>query len=785
MPGPGFNWVFGGSAVQPANVSYLALALSANTTMVWPPQAPTGSVVVARILDVTPSGGGLSLTMPPANQASAGFDCLVTNKGASAFTLLTSTGVTIASIAAGQQYYVYLTDPTTPSGIWNAVLFAASSSSLSAGAIAGVGTIALGATLSPNFVTSTSSSSPLNISATLDRSAQYVWLGGAGTVNLPALSTIPNPPGYFVTLNNKGSGTLQVTPSGSDPIDTVNAAEALNPGFAATYFASPSGWYSFGFLASTKFAFTELVQTVTGGTLTLTQTQAANVVQKYIGTLTSNQTVVFPPIVQVYYVQNATAGAFNLTFKSGSGTQFTLPAGQNAVLFSDGINVVNASNTISGITSLLLSQGSPTVPAIGFTVDPSTGIYQPASGQVAITISGAQNATFRTASLTAPAFIPTTATVPSNGLYLPGANQLGLSVGGVNVTNIDNSSGLQANFTGSLAFNTSGSVLNGGTVAYGFRGAHTFGSAVTGVGIGYSSAPSTAIAAFTMAELDHFRVDDFVKGAGSAATIQAGFICENLANAGTNIGFRGLLSSGANKWNLYMDGTAINYLAGNLLVGSTTDAGVGRPIQATVSTANTPAWISVAATGTTGAAQNAKFYASTVTTNANLQVGVTDNSGTPYASIDVGSAVTALYFDAPVYTFRSQSGAVTFGTLQSAGLTINGTIVGNVAPTTGWGIDLAGAADLVTIANNGTVDLTTGSGFHILYDDAGVGAAYAFSVFGLTVVTNISGTLFSNTLGTASKINFGYNGSTAYRLENKSGVSKNIYVASIKVRAAN
>lgn len=52
--------------------------------------------------------------------------------------------------------------------------------------------------------------------------------------------------------------------------------------------------------------------------------------------------------------------------------------------------------------------------------------------------------------------------------------------------------------------------------------------------------------------------------AGSV-TSQTGFYVSSTLNAGTNLyGFRGLVGSGTNKWNLYMDGTASNYLNGNL-----------------------------------------------------------------------------------------------------------------------------------------------------------------------------------------------------------------------------
>lgn len=426
--------MFGGSAVQPAQTSYLALPLTASIALVWPPQAPTGLPVAARIMDVTPSGPGFNLAMPPANQTSAGWDCLVTNRGASSFNVVTSLSATvIATIAPGQQYYLYLTNPTTQDGVWAITLFGSGSSTLSASAVAGVGLLAIGATLSPNFVTSTTSSTPVTLSATSDRSAQYVWTGGAGVFNLPALASIPLPDGYFVTINNKGTGTLTITPNGVDPLDGVVGTEAMNPGFAATFFGSASGWYSFGPLATTKFNFTELVQTVTGGTLTLTPTQAANVVQKYQGALVSNQIVVFPPTVQVYYVQNATTGAFTLTFKSGAGTVVVVPTGQNAILFSDGVNVVNASNITGSFGSITLNSGTAASPALSFSGDTTTGIYLPASGQLGFTVGGVLRGEFIGGNFvlgnSATVFQPWQAASPLLQIYATTANTAATTVG--------------------------------------------------------------------------------------------------------------------------------------------------------------------------------------------------------------------------------------------------------------------------------------------------------------------------------------------------------------------
>jgi hypothetical protein len=79
-------------------------------------------------------------------------------------------------------------------------------------------------------------------------------------------------------------------------------------------------------------------------------------------------------------------------------------------------------------------------------------------------------------------------------------------------------------------------------------------------------------------------------GAGSAVTNQSGFYANsNLIGATNNYGFRGRIPSGTNRWNLYMDGTANNYMAGGLGIGSTTLTGVNLNIAKNITGATT-AW---------------------------------------------------------------------------------------------------------------------------------------------------------------------------------------------------
>ena len=87
-----YNSPFTGNVVQPTDVSYRAVTLAANTQLEWPINGNATDDYAARIMDVTASSAGLSLYMPPANQASVGNDAMIRNVGANSFTVTTYNG---------------------------------------------------------------------------------------------------------------------------------------------------------------------------------------------------------------------------------------------------------------------------------------------------------------------------------------------------------------------------------------------------------------------------------------------------------------------------------------------------------------------------------------------------------------------------------------------------------------------------------------------------------------------------------------------------------------------
>lgn len=128
--------------------------------------------------------------------------------------------------------------------------------------------------------------------------------------------------------------------------------------------------------------------------------------------------------------------------------------------------------------------------------------------------------------------------------------------------------------------------LTGATTSYGVRSQPTFASDVTVAGYGYYSSPTTAASAFTLSNLYYFRVAGATFGAGSTVSDQRGFYVDNaMTGATVNYGFYSDLAvSGTTRYNMYMNGTAPNYLAGQSGFGMT-------PSQS--------AWIQIAAASST------------------------------------------------------------------------------------------------------------------------------------------------------------------------------------------
>ena len=389
-----------GQTISPSQVSYEQLQISTDTTLQWPINGNTTDVV-ANIIEVTATTGSLKLYMPPATQVSVGQSVLIRNIGANAFTVVDTSGNTIVSISSGIAQYIYVTNNSTENGQWQTVTFGAGTSSANASALAGYGLQAISTTLNTATPVTTFSS---NLSlTTAARSSLYVYLGGAGTATLPSASSVGS--GWFVVIKNDGTGVLNIAAQGSDTIDGQSTVQ-LQLNESLVIVSSGATYYSYAYGQSAQFFFTQLAKSVTGGTVTLTAVEAANVIQEYQGLLTSNCTVILPPTVQLYSLKNNTTGAFTLTFSTGAGGgALTLQLNQNQTIIAicDGTNVYNAQTaTSSFISALVIGNGSAAAPSLSFLSDSTTGLYLAASYQLGFAVNGANAATLTASGLAVP-----------------------------------------------------------------------------------------------------------------------------------------------------------------------------------------------------------------------------------------------------------------------------------------------------------------------------------------------------------------------------------------------
>lgn len=339
-----YTSVFGGANIYPSEISYSAIALSADVVLSWPEETSASSNLATRIIDVTASAGNLSIFMPDAMKSGTGNTVLFNNQGANTFIVKNATGTQLASIAAGTVWQVYLTDNTTEAGLWETLQFGATVSQANASSLAGTGIVAVGTLLSQSVpITSFNSN---YTAGTNDRAKMYVWTGAGGTLILPSAPTVGN--NWFMYLRNAGSGAITVDPSGTPTIDG-SATLSFQPGDSAIIATDGVNFFTVGLGQQAIFAFDYTSINVAGtGDYTLAGSELNRIAYNFTGVLTGNRNIIVPATVQQYWVTNATTGAYTFTVKTSAGTGVTLTSGQRAIYYCNGTDVVDAdSSTVS------------------------------------------------------------------------------------------------------------------------------------------------------------------------------------------------------------------------------------------------------------------------------------------------------------------------------------------------------------------------------------------------------------------------------------------------------
>ncbi len=338
-----FTDIFGGNTIYSANVSYRAVALNANVTLDWPTEtAPTGNVL-SSILDVTPSGAGFTIRLPAANKSSVGETALFFNVGANTFTVADNGGNTVASVAAGQAWQVYMTGNATANGTWRSYQYGAGTSYASAASLIGAGIKAIGTTLNQAMSTTTLNANYAVGNA--DRSEVFNWTGGAGEITLPSAADVGAD--WFIHVRNSGTGGLTIQPSAGG--QTINGASSVvfNPSDSAIVFCDGVNYFTIGFGRNLSFAFDFVSISLTGqpSPFFLTGANLNRITYRFTGTITEDVQIVVPSTVQQYWVSNETDLAsqpYVINIKTLTGAGVNVARNERAILYSDGTNIIDA-----------------------------------------------------------------------------------------------------------------------------------------------------------------------------------------------------------------------------------------------------------------------------------------------------------------------------------------------------------------------------------------------------------------------------------------------------------
>ena len=141
--------------------------------------------------------------------------------------------------------------------------------------------------------------------------------------------------------------------------------------------------------------------------------------------------------------------------------------------------------------------------------------------------------------------------------------QTNLVVGPINAILVDTNYAVRVN-----------TPMSGAATAFGVFADGEVQSDVVNNSYYFRSYSNVAATTFTLGGLNHFSATQGTFGLGSTVTSQYGFrVFSSLVGATNNYGFYGDIPSTSTNWNLYMPGTAKNYLAGNTLIGTSFDAG--------------------------------------------------------------------------------------------------------------------------------------------------------------------------------------------------------------------
>ena len=385
-----FTSPFTGDVIQPTDVSYYALSFSTDTQLVWPAVVNGQQVPAARIMDCAASLGNLNILFPDATQGAVGTDILLRNLGLNDFVVKDANGGQSVTVAVGKSRYFYLTDNTSLGGTWANVEFAAGTSYADAATLQGAGLTTVSGKLATTQNIVNVSITPIINDAS--RASTFVWNSGAGTYNLPSISSLST--GWYIGFRNAGTGSLIIVPQSPVLINGQSSIVA-NPGDSGyiVYDVSTGSFITVGLTASANVTFTSAtydVDSIPGTTFSLVT--YAPIIQNYIaqtGSRTQTLTVTLPATTQIYILINATGHAdYNLNFvvEGSSSPALTVTTGNIATVLCDGQNLYLLTSSASNLFYAV--DGIAAAPSFSFLNDSTTGMYLPGVNILGLAANG-------------------------------------------------------------------------------------------------------------------------------------------------------------------------------------------------------------------------------------------------------------------------------------------------------------------------------------------------------------------------------------------------------------
>ena len=268
---------------------------------------------------------------------------------------------------------------------------------------------------------------------------------------------------------------------------------------------------------------------------------------------------------------NSTLGYQSARYLSNGSTALTIATNSTYI----GSNTKASANNVTNETVIgynAIGSGSNTVTIGGSAVTGTVIPYGNLSigGSTTISVTDNTNAALRITQLgTGNALVVEDSTNPdSTPFVIDNAGRVGIGAVPSSATTL-----------------TISTTATGNVTQYGVYQGNTIQSDVTTQANYFTTSVSTQAATFTIANLRHYQATQGTFGLNSSITTQSGYsVNATVIGATNNYAFQGSIASGTGRYNLYMGGTANNYLGGPLITAGLKATSAAAPTLASATT---------------------------------------------------------------------------------------------------------------------------------------------------------------------------------------------------------